>query len=167
MSPAGSEESPMLPYTGEYYNALSEGARQSARVVVPLLLEFVRPRSVIDVGCGQGAWLSVFREHGVEDVWGVDGDYVERGRLAIPAERFLAHDLRQPLHLDRQFDLVVSLEVAEHLPAECAGEFVRSLAGLGPAGCTDPSNHEAWPGIPGVVLAGRGPPEEISARSEG
>jgi len=122
----------MQPYTNEYYRALSDGARRSARVVLPLVLEFVRPRSVIDVGCGLGTWLAVFREHGVEDVWGVDGDYVDRERLEIPADRFLAHDLSQPLRLGRSFDLVVSLEVAEHLPAGCADAFVESLTRLGP-----------------------------------
>lgn len=34
--------------------------------------------------------------------------------------------------MDRQFDLVVSLEVAEHLPSECAEIFVDSLNRLGP-----------------------------------
>src|SRR5262245_44009168 len=122
----------MQPYTNEYYRALSDGARRSARVVLPLVLEFVRPRSVIDVGCGLGTWLAVFREHGVEDVWGMDGDHVDREWLEIPADRFLAHDLSQPLRLGRSFDLVVSLEVAEHLPPSCADAFVESLTRLGP-----------------------------------
>src|SRR5262249_37347034 len=98
----------MQPASNGYYRALSDGARRSARVVLPLVLEFVRPRSVIDVGCGLGTWLAVFREHGVADVWGVDGDYVDRERLEIPAGRFLAHDLSQPLPLGRSFALVVS-----------------------------------------------------------
>ncbi len=38
-----------------------------------------------------------------------------------------------PLPLERTFDLVVSLEVAEHLPPESAPAFVGSLARLGPA----------------------------------
>jgi hypothetical protein len=42
-------------------------------------------------------------------------------------------DLTRPLRLERQFDLVVSLEVAEHLPPECAATFVESLTRLGPA----------------------------------
>jgi SAM-dependent methyltransferase len=125
----------MMPdqaYGPEFFERLREGAWRSARAVVPAILEYVRPASVIDVGCGTGIWLSVFREAGVEDVWGADGAYVDEGLLEIHKGRFLARDLTRPLGLDRQFDLVVSLEVAEHLPEACAGAFVRSLTGLGP-----------------------------------
>jgi SAM-dependent methyltransferase len=122
----------MQPYTDEYYDSLQEGARRSARVVVPLLLRLVQPRQVVDVGCGRGTWLAVFREHGIEDVWGIDGDHVDRERLEIPRERFLPRDLTRPLRLGRSFDLAVSLEVAEHLPADCAAAFVNSLADLAP-----------------------------------
>jgi SAM-dependent methyltransferase len=120
------------PYTSDYYAALREGARRSARVIVPLVLGLVPARGVIDVGCGQGTWLSVFAEHGVADVYGIDGDYVDRSRLEIPTERFRPHDLTRPLELDRTFDLAVSLEVAEHLPAGAVDDFVASLIRLAP-----------------------------------
>jgi 2-polyprenyl-3-methyl-5-hydroxy-6-metoxy-1,4-benzoquinol methylase len=35
--------------------------------------------------------------------------------------------LIQPLDLEKEFDLVVSLEVAEHLPASAADQFVNTL----------------------------------------
>jgi SAM-dependent methyltransferase len=120
------------PYTADFFTAHRESARRSARVVVPLVLERVAARSVIDVGCGDGTWLSVFREHGIDDVYGVDGDYVARAQLEIPRERFHPHDLSRPLHLTRTFDLAVSLEVAEHLPADAADDFIASLARLAP-----------------------------------
>jgi len=36
------------------------------------------------------------------------------------------------LHVDRRFDLVMSLEVGEHLPPDVADRFVESLVNLGP-----------------------------------
>jgi hypothetical protein len=42
-------------------------------------------------------------------------------------------DLRQPFKLERQFDLTVCLEVAEHLPSKSAEGLVESLVALAPA----------------------------------
>jgi 2-polyprenyl-3-methyl-5-hydroxy-6-metoxy-1,4-benzoquinol methylase len=63
----------MQPYTANFFDQLQAGALRSARAVVPYLLNLLRPVSVIDVGCGRGAWLAVFREQGVQDVLGIDG----------------------------------------------------------------------------------------------
>lgn len=119
-------------YSEDFYRALRESATRSARRVVPLIVELVEPGGVIDVGCGLGTWLSAFRELGVEDVLGIDGDDVDRSLLEIPEERFMALDLAEPFELDRRFDLAVSLEVAEHLPEESADGFVDSLVRLAP-----------------------------------
>jgi cyclopropane fatty-acyl-phospholipid synthase-like methyltransferase len=73
----------------------------------------------------------------------VDGAYVDRTLLEIPSERFQPADLRQPIRVGRQFDLVVSLEVAEHLPAECAAAFVQSLTALGST--EGPARFLLWP----------------------
>jgi len=77
-------------------------------------------------------WLEAWRECGVTDVLGIDGDYIKQSMLRIPVDRFLAHDLRKPVSLERRFDLAMSLEVAEHLPAQFAGEFVATLTKLAP-----------------------------------
>ena len=45
----------------------------------------------------------------------------------------LPPDLTQPLQLDRKFDLAVSLEVAEHLPASAGETLIATLARLAPA----------------------------------
>jgi SAM-dependent methyltransferase len=85
---------------------------------------------VVDLGCGTGAWLAAFKEKGITDIQGVDGDYVNRQALLIPADRFTAHDLTQTLALNRRFDLAVSVEVAEHLDASAAETFMNNLTGL-------------------------------------
>jgi SAM-dependent methyltransferase len=122
----------MTSYTADFYQMHRDGARSSAETIVPIVIDLVQPRSVIDVGCGLGAWLAVFRDQGVEDVWGMDGPHVDARLLEIAPERFLPTDLRRPVRLPRRFDLVVSIEVAEHLPPDCATAFVESLTALGP-----------------------------------
>jgi hypothetical protein len=73
----------------------------------------------------------VFQEHGIGEVVGVDGPWVDPAALEIPRERFVQSNLTAPLTLDRRFDLVVSLEVAEHLPPASADAFISTLAALG------------------------------------
>jgi hypothetical protein len=108
------------------------GSYRSASIVVPLIRTLIPVKSVCDVGCGAGTWLRCWRENGIEDVLGIDGDYVDRTQLAIPAANFQAADLRHPIHSTRCFDLVMSLEVAEHLPQERAESFVADLTALAP-----------------------------------
>jgi SAM-dependent methyltransferase len=119
-------------YSAGFFSAHAKGARSSAEIMVPLVIDLVRPRRVIDVGCGTGDWLAVFRANGVEDVVGVDGAYVDKRLLKIPEERFIPADLAQPFRLEQTSDLVVSLEVAEHLPPSSAEPFVASLTYLAP-----------------------------------
>lgn len=119
------------PYTDDFYDR-QDNIRRSAEVVVPIVCDVVQPRAVVDVGCGVGTWLSVFQQHGVRTILGLDGDWVPRRKLRIPVEAFAAIDLTRPLAIPRRFDLVVSLEVGEHLPPEAARTFVTSLTRLGP-----------------------------------
>lgn len=117
------------PYFKRDY-ANPEGKKRSPRQIVPWLMELLQPQSVVDVGCGPGYWLAVFRELGVVEVLGFDGDWVDQTRLEIPAGSFHPVNLRQPLPCDRKFDLALSLEVAEHLPEQNAAGLVETLTGL-------------------------------------
>ena len=122
----------MHQYSEQFFQDLHEGSQRSAREIVPIIGELIQPRSVVDLGCGAGVWLLEFQAFGVKDIWGIDGSYVDTDALQIEPDRFQPADLTKPIRLDRGFDLVVSLEVAEHLPAECADMFVESLVRLGP-----------------------------------
>jgi 2-polyprenyl-3-methyl-5-hydroxy-6-metoxy-1,4-benzoquinol methylase len=123
------DESVLHPYK---LHTREEKSRQSARVIAELITRLVRPRSVLDVGCGQGLWLTAFQELGATEILGVDGAYVTPDILRIPYDRFFAADLNAPLQLKRSFDLTLSIEVAEHLPDTRAPSFVRDLTSRSP-----------------------------------
>lgn len=120
----------MPAYNDAFYENQANESLRSARVVLPILFEWLRPNSVIDVGCGAGTWLHCCQELGVAHVLGIDGGYVPAARLLIPRESFLATDIARPLPVTRRFDLAISLEAAEHLPLEAAGGFVAELTRL-------------------------------------
>ena len=117
-------------YDEKFYNAQKDGSYRSATIILPVLMKFIRPRSVIDIGCGVGTWLAVWKNLGAE-VHGLDGDYVDRSQLLIPAENFHPANLEERFSINAKFDLVETLEVAEHLTPARADSFVEDLTNLG------------------------------------
>lgn len=99
----------------------------AAAEVLPILFEKYQPASVLDVGCGLGNWAFTAKKLGVSMIMGIDGDYVNRSLLKIQEQEFKGIDLRKPFDLNRKFELVICLEVAEHLPKESAETFIESL----------------------------------------
>jgi SAM-dependent methyltransferase len=116
------------PYTADFYKSDSIArSSASARRIVPILRSLLPIQSVLDVGCGRGDFLRAFLDAGVTDGLGLDGDYVPRDQLVIDPSAFRPTDLAQGFDLGQRYDLVVSLEVAEHLPASAAEAFVAAL----------------------------------------
>ncbi len=123
---------PSPPYGDDFYRLLGGGAEASARRVFPLLFGLLRPRSIVDVGCGDGSWLAVARASGIADILGLEGPWIDEKRLKIPPSHFRRVRLDEPLAISRRFDLALSLEVAEHLPPERAPGFIAELTRLAP-----------------------------------
>jgi SAM-dependent methyltransferase len=121
------------PYSTTFFRTHEQASLASAREILPLVFDLVKPRSVVDIGCGVGTWLAACVEYGIDDVLGVDGTYIDLATLKIPRERFLAHDLTERLSLERTYDLAMCMEVAEHLPVTSASDLVETLIGLAPA----------------------------------
>lgn len=114
-------------YDSRFYEGQQHRSSLAAETVAAFLCAQLSLRSVLDVGCGLGGWLAAFSGQGVPDILGVDGPHVDQASLSIPPSRFVAHDLSEAFDLDRRFDLVISIEVAEHLPASAAARFVADL----------------------------------------
>jgi SAM-dependent methyltransferase len=120
-------------YDDHFFKEIDREGLASARVIVPLVRELLNCDSVVDVGCGRGAWLRVFLEHGTSEAVGYDGVYVDKSQLLIPREYFRDADLSRPFSVAGRFDLAVCLEVAEHLPSSMAAPLVSTLCGTAPA----------------------------------
>jgi len=65
-------------YSKDFFHEQKKGSLRSAKEVVPLVMDLIKPKSVIDVGCGIGAWLSVFREYGISDILEVNREWVDK-----------------------------------------------------------------------------------------
>jgi len=117
-------------YSKNFFKEQSGGSFSSAEVVVPFVINLLNPKSVVDVGCGVGTWLSVFKKMGVDEILGLDGKWVDQEMLRIPSLNFCACDLAVPQYFNRTFDLAMSVEVAEHLPESAASILVKTLTSL-------------------------------------
>ncbi|HME71940.1 MAG TPA: class I SAM-dependent methyltransferase [Myxococcota bacterium] len=118
-------------YDGKFFNYIEAGSKRSAAVVASLMLEALPIRSVLDVGCGRGAWMAEWMRRDVQEVDGVDGFYVDANHLEVPRERFHARDISQPFRLSRSYDLVTCLEVAEHIDTGAADTLIDNLTSHG------------------------------------
>jgi GR25 family glycosyltransferase involved in LPS biosynthesis len=100
----------------------------SAEVVVPVLVDTFRPRSVIDIGCGLGAWVKEFEKSGVQVAHGLDtAQVVTNKEQKLKLDSILAVDLQQPINFIRRYDIAICLEVGEHLPASASDTLVDTL----------------------------------------
>jgi hypothetical protein len=115
-------------YDDKFLAYATVSSAYSAAAITRLVTAALPVASVLDVGCAEGVWLDAWRQAGVREVAGVDGTYVQADRLWIAPAEFTAMDLARPFDLGRRFDVVQSLEVAEHVPEAAARDFVASIA---------------------------------------
>jgi len=127
-----------------YLSECESVAPDLARVVV----EVLKPGSVIDVGCGLGIYLREFAALGLE-VRGYEiSPYALEHSLAPPGA-VRRHDLRRALFEHRRYDLCVCTDVGEHLEEPFADHLVSLVTrlsdaiywGAGEPGTGDKTHH--------------------------
>jgi SAM-dependent methyltransferase len=122
-----------IAYSNELHAKYRERTVSAAEAVADLLLSVLPPvRSVVDIGCGHGHWLAALLRHGVPQVLGLDGAYIDPAQLVIPREAFRPVQLDGPVEAPGRYDLAMSLEVAEHLPAVAGDRLVQVLCTAAP-----------------------------------
>lgn len=117
-------------YSDGFYNDRASRTAHFADRITSLLMEFFRPTSAVDLGCGVGSVLNKLHAKGCSTILGVEGNWVDEKHLLIAPEEFRQADLTKPFKADRAFDLAMSFEVAEHLDVRHAETFVGTLCGL-------------------------------------
>lgn len=123
----------MSLYNDNFYKSRHNNTVYSAETILSIVQGIVpEVTSAIDVGCGIGTWLKVLEQRGATDICGVDGPWVNKDLLEVNKEIFIEKNLSEDtnLNINRSFDLAISLEVAEHLPASSADDFVELLTSL-------------------------------------
>lgn len=119
-------------YNIDHMRALNQKV-SSARSLNRIIQDLLPVNSVVDVGCGLGAFLATWMEMGATAVHGLDGPWIDQSKLLIPRGAFTTHDMERQLPVPQApFDLAMCLEVAEHLPASRAEAFVQELTALAP-----------------------------------
>lgn len=86
-----------------------------------------RPASVLDIGCGSGAYLKYFATRGTEAIRGVDSIDGKFGYLQ-PNE-YTRVDLERPLDLSDTFDLVICTSVIDNTSPHLERVLVDNIAG--------------------------------------
>lgn len=128
------------PTSAASYLYESMDAGHMHRHIVPPIMravERLKPRRVLDYGCGNGALCRVLKQHGIAEIVGMDPSEsgIQQAAQGGPGIRFLNHSVYDPLPAEfhGSFDLIISTEVVEHLYAPRALPR-RFLEGLKPGG---------------------------------
>lgn len=100
---------------------------EASQIIMSYVYNKLKPKSVVDFGCGSGTWLSSVEKLGCNDILGLDGGYINREWLLFDEKKFMAADLTKKIDLSKKYDLAISLEVAEHILEEYSEIYLQNL----------------------------------------
>jgi hypothetical protein len=146
-------------FSPEMYVAGRAGTRRSAAILAPFLYDLTGPRTVIDVGCGEGWFAREFARLGCRVI------AVDQTAEDAEVDDVSFRHIELPSSLDGFYDLALCLEVAEHLPRAAAGALIDVLTAAAPvvafsAAVPGQGGHghvnEQWPGYWAAKFRQRG-----------
>jgi SAM-dependent methyltransferase len=120
----------MENYNSEFYVDMEVTSVSSAIEIIPILVNQYNPTSVVDIGCGTGAFAHEFYKQGIDDVIGYEGTWMRDKDTLLQKDKYVYNDLTKEIVVTRKFDLCLCLEVAEHLDFSAAETLISSLTAL-------------------------------------
>jgi SAM-dependent methyltransferase len=114
-------------YDDQFFENNLFDSRPMAEWLAPRIAKALGVRTVIDLGCATGHWIAALLKAGV-DANGIEGSPWAKERLVCPPERVVIADLRRPVAMPKDnVDLVITIEVAEHIEPQDADAFVANI----------------------------------------
>ena len=107
-------------------------------IVCDAIIDVLKPKSVIDVGCGNGDLLRGFHDKGIK-ILGIEGTKNYSANTMLPlieVDEYVSlypiciHDFRKKGFVCGKFDLAICFEVAEHIELEYTDIFLDNLCSL-------------------------------------
>ncbi len=103
----------------------------SVQELVSLILKFFHPKSVVEIGCGEGELLKEFQKNGLRITGTDSGSYANAEFWKKNRNEFHAADITSARFNSKiKLDLAVSLEVANKIPSDHAPVFIHDLCQL-------------------------------------
>jgi SAM-dependent methyltransferase len=118
---------PATPYDQRFQIDQIAPSLRSARRLLGHLWRYLQPQSVIDLGCGRGAWLKACHELGSAQLVGYDGHWIGSEMMIDSAIEFHGVDLDAPFEVPLKFGMAMSMAVAGHLAPASAARYAGRL----------------------------------------
>jgi len=116
-------------YDKYFYEDANDLKTRSSRQFAEIITSFYDFQNVFDMGCGCALYLHEFHRLG-KDVLGCDAS-LDAVKLA-PKDFTVFHcDLTKPISINRKFDLILCIEVAEHIHRKFSSQLIDNCTNCG------------------------------------